>query len=162
MLTTHSMDEASALCERIAIQVDGSFRCLGTAQEIKDIHGSGYEVTLRFAPPPRGTSRSGWMKTQTALLHQWFEEYCRPFERLLSEDLFDADGEVRRVVRDAEVNGLNAMWVVNVPTESVAGLMRALEKRCTTPEVVDWYIAQVTLERVFNNFAMTSENAGLE
>ena len=48
VLTTHSMDEAQALCERIAIQVDGSFRCLGTSQQIKDIHGSGYEVTVRL------------------------------------------------------------------------------------------------------------------
>ena len=39
VLTTHSMDEAAALCERIAIQVDGSFRCLGTCQQIKDLHG---------------------------------------------------------------------------------------------------------------------------
>ena len=46
ILTTHSMDEASALCERVAIQVDGSFRCLGTPQQIKDNHGNGYELSV--------------------------------------------------------------------------------------------------------------------
>jgi ABC-type multidrug transport system ATPase subunit len=47
VLTTHSMEEAEALCSRIAIQVDGRFRCLGTCQEIKHLYGEGFEVSLR-------------------------------------------------------------------------------------------------------------------
>ncbi|CAE8744011.1 unnamed protein product [Polarella glacialis] len=51
ILTTHSMDEAEALCSRIAIQVDGQFRCLGSAQQIKSLYGSGLELNIRLAPP---------------------------------------------------------------------------------------------------------------
>merc|ERR1719433_1436377 len=51
ILTTHSMEEAEALCSRIAIQVDGQFRCLGTAQQIKTNYGQGLELNVRLASP---------------------------------------------------------------------------------------------------------------
>jgi ATP-binding cassette subfamily A (ABC1) protein 3 len=35
VVTTHSMEEAEALGTKIAIQVDGEFRCFGTAQHLK-------------------------------------------------------------------------------------------------------------------------------
>jgi ATP-binding cassette, subfamily A (ABC1), member 3 len=50
IISTHSMEEAEALCDRVAIQVDGSFRSIGTCQEIKSRHGSdGFEVDFRCA-----------------------------------------------------------------------------------------------------------------
>eukprot|EP00408_Alexandrium_pacificum_P048735 CAMPEP_0171263618 /NCGR_PEP_ID=MMETSP0790-20130122/57190_1 /TAXON_ID=2925 /ORGANISM="Alexandrium catenella, Strain OF101" /LENGTH=55 /DNA_ID=CAMNT_0011732237 /DNA_START=123 /DNA_END=287 /DNA_ORIENTATION=- len=50
---THSMEEAEALCTRIAIQVKGRFRCLGTALRIKLRYGSEYlvEVVLDSSKP---------------------------------------------------------------------------------------------------------------
>eukprot|EP00927_Polykrikos_kofoidii_P026284 TRINITY_DN23437_c0_g1_i1.p1 TRINITY_DN23437_c0_g1~~TRINITY_DN23437_c0_g1_i1.p1 ORF type:complete len:1655 (-),score=237.58 TRINITY_DN23437_c0_g1_i1:19-4842(-) len=51
VLTTHSMEEAEALCSRIAIQVDGVFRCLGSSQQIKTCYGQGLELNVRFASP---------------------------------------------------------------------------------------------------------------
>lgn len=32
---THSMEECEALCTRLAIMVNGRFRCLGSAQHLK-------------------------------------------------------------------------------------------------------------------------------
>merc|ERR1711971_136407 len=46
VLTTHSMEEAEALCDRIAIQVKGQLRCLGTPSHIKTLYGSGYQLEL--------------------------------------------------------------------------------------------------------------------
>jgi len=51
ILTTHSMEEAEALCSRVAIQVDGCFRCLGTPQQIKSKYGQGLELNVRLATP---------------------------------------------------------------------------------------------------------------
>ena len=39
ILTTHSMEECSALCTRLAIMVDGRLRCLGTEQHLKQRYG---------------------------------------------------------------------------------------------------------------------------
>merc|ERR1712137_195048 len=51
ILTTHSMEEAEGLCSRIAIQVDGKFRCLGSSQQIKARYGQGLELNVRLATP---------------------------------------------------------------------------------------------------------------
>jgi len=49
VLTTHSMEEADALCSRVGIMVKGELRCLGTTQQLKNKYGAGYmlEVKLR-------------------------------------------------------------------------------------------------------------------
>eukprot|EP00927_Polykrikos_kofoidii_P034685 TRINITY_DN29376_c0_g1_i1.p1 TRINITY_DN29376_c0_g1~~TRINITY_DN29376_c0_g1_i1.p1 ORF type:complete len:1346 (-),score=182.74 TRINITY_DN29376_c0_g1_i1:24-4061(-) len=46
VVTTHSMEEAEALCDRIAIQVKGQLRCLGTPMHIKSTYGSGYQLEI--------------------------------------------------------------------------------------------------------------------
>lgn len=53
VLTTHSMEEAEALSTRIAIQVDGLIKCLGSAQHIKNKFGGGYEMEFKLAAPER-------------------------------------------------------------------------------------------------------------
>jgi ATP-binding cassette, subfamily A (ABC1), member 3 len=51
ILTTHSMEEAEALATRIAIMVNGEFKCLGTVQHIKNKFGKGYEIELKTIIP---------------------------------------------------------------------------------------------------------------
>jgi ABC-type multidrug transport system ATPase subunit len=46
ILTTHSMEEAEALCTRIGIMVNGQLRCLGTSQHLKNRFGQGFEVQV--------------------------------------------------------------------------------------------------------------------
>ncbi|KAF4751758.1 hypothetical protein FOZ63_022774, partial [Perkinsus olseni] len=48
ILTTHSMEEADAVCETMVIQVDGQFRCIGTSQQIKSDYGRGYRLWIHF------------------------------------------------------------------------------------------------------------------
>jgi ABC-type multidrug transport system ATPase subunit len=48
VVTTHSMEEAEALCDRLAIQVRGQLRCLGTPIHIKSKYGSGYQLEIFF------------------------------------------------------------------------------------------------------------------
>ncbi|KFO28911.1 ATP-binding cassette sub-family A member 7 [Fukomys damarensis] len=42
-----SMEECEALCTRLAIMVNGRFRCLGSAQHLKSRFGAGHTLTLR-------------------------------------------------------------------------------------------------------------------
>merc|ERR1719460_169161 len=48
VLTTHSMEECEALCNRITIMVNGSFRCIGTHKEVKDLYGAGRQLTIKL------------------------------------------------------------------------------------------------------------------
>jgi ATP-binding cassette subfamily A (ABC1) protein 3 len=50
IMTTHSMDEAETLCRRMGIMVNGEFVCIGTANEIKEKYGYGYEADIRIKP----------------------------------------------------------------------------------------------------------------
>ena len=47
ILTTHSMEECEAICDRIGILAKGGLKCLGNSQHLKAKFGSGYEVKLR-------------------------------------------------------------------------------------------------------------------
>jgi ABC-type multidrug transport system ATPase subunit len=51
LLTTHSMEEADALCQRIGIMCNGSMTCLGTPLHLKNKFGSGYIITVALDMP---------------------------------------------------------------------------------------------------------------
>ena len=48
ILTSHSMEECEALCDRLAIMVRGQFRCLGGPQHIKSKFGQGFELVVQL------------------------------------------------------------------------------------------------------------------
>uniref|UniRef100_A0A8B9HXY2 P-type phospholipid transporter n=1 Tax=Astyanax mexicanus TaxID=7994 RepID=A0A8B9HXY2_ASTMX len=56
VLTSHSMEECEALCTRLAIMVNGTFKCLGTIQHLKYKFGDGYVVTMKIRAPKPGLS----------------------------------------------------------------------------------------------------------
>ncbi|CAL5198359.1 unnamed protein product [Lathyrus oleraceus] len=46
ILTTHSMEEAEALCDRLGIFVNGTMQCLGNPKELKGRYGGTYVFTM--------------------------------------------------------------------------------------------------------------------
>jgi ABC-type multidrug transport system ATPase subunit len=50
ILTTHAMEEADALADRIAVVVDGKLKCVGTPLNMKNTFGDGYRVTMVCEP----------------------------------------------------------------------------------------------------------------
>ncbi|XP_037363345.1 phospholipid-transporting ATPase ABCA3-like isoform X2 [Talpa occidentalis] len=50
LLTTHYMDEADILGDRIAIMVQGSLQCCGSAVFLKKIYGVGYHIVMERGP----------------------------------------------------------------------------------------------------------------
>ncbi|MBZ3870758.1 ATP-binding cassette sub-family A member 3, partial [Sciurus carolinensis] len=47
VLTSHSMEECEALCSRLAIMVNGKFKCLGSPRYLKNKCGSGYTLLAK-------------------------------------------------------------------------------------------------------------------
>ena len=47
------MEEAEALSTKIAIQVEGNLRCIGSVQHIKSKFGKGYEIEVKLEKPSR-------------------------------------------------------------------------------------------------------------
>ena len=48
ILTTHSMEEAEILCDRVSWLKDGNFICLGNSEELKLQYGKGYLLHIKF------------------------------------------------------------------------------------------------------------------
>lgn len=47
VLTSHSMDECEAMCTRLAIMVNGEFKCLGSVQHLKNKFSKGFTLTVK-------------------------------------------------------------------------------------------------------------------
>ncbi|NXQ43282.1 ABCA8 protein, partial [Catharus fuscescens] len=47
LLSTHCMEEAEAVCDRVAILVSGQLRCIGSIQYLKNKFGKGYLLEIK-------------------------------------------------------------------------------------------------------------------
>ncbi|CAE7418968.1 Abca3 [Symbiodinium microadriaticum] len=122
VLTTHSMEEAEALCKRIGIMVLGQVRVLGTKQHLKSKFGSGYELVVKLKTSELGTSLDNLSKFVTDMF---------PTAKFIS----DNGGLVTYSIPQTEMNMGLAF------TEFEAKKDQLL--------VEDYSIAQSTLEQVF-------------
>jgi ABC-type multidrug transport system ATPase subunit len=46
VLTTHSMEEADVLCNRIGIVNQGVLKCVGSQTRLKNLYGGGYHLQI--------------------------------------------------------------------------------------------------------------------
>jgi len=47
-MSLFSMEECEALCNRLAIMVNGQFRCIGGPQHLKNKFGQGYSIIVKL------------------------------------------------------------------------------------------------------------------
>ena len=47
VLTTHRMDEAEGLCDKLAIMINGRFACYGSPSFLKSEYGKGYSINIK-------------------------------------------------------------------------------------------------------------------
>ena len=48
VLTTHRMDEAESLCDKIAVMINGKIVCYGTPNYLMQAYGQGYKFAVVF------------------------------------------------------------------------------------------------------------------
>lgn len=48
VLTSHSMEECEALCTKLAIMVNGEFKCIGSTQHLKNKFSDGFYLTIKL------------------------------------------------------------------------------------------------------------------
>ena len=125
ILTTHSMDEAEALCRRIGIMTQGQLRALGTKQHLKNKFGSGFELVVKLLL----TDQDMQMNEMTAFVTATF-----PNAVILSE------------------NG--GLVTYQIPREEMkmGVAFSQLEANKERLRIEDYSIAQPTLEQVIHCF----------
>ena len=56
ILTSHSMEECEALCQRLAIMVNGRFKCIGSVGHLKHRFGRGVTISARVETDENGNA----------------------------------------------------------------------------------------------------------
>uniref|UniRef100_A0A3B1J0X1 Cholesterol transporter ABCA5 n=1 Tax=Astyanax mexicanus TaxID=7994 RepID=A0A3B1J0X1_ASTMX len=133
ILTTHYMEEAEAVCDRVAIMVSGQLRCIGSIQHLKAKYGRGYSLEIKLREELTGLQ-------QVALLHK---EILRIFPHAARQESFAT------------------LMVYKIPMEDVKSLAQAfsrLESAKQNFNFEEYNFSQCTLEQVFMEFAKEQEN----
>uniref|UniRef100_A0A3B1J655 P-type phospholipid transporter n=1 Tax=Astyanax mexicanus TaxID=7994 RepID=A0A3B1J655_ASTMX len=126
VLTSHSMEECEALCTRLAIMVNGIFKCLGTIQHLKYKFGDGYVVTMKIRSAKAGTVPD-----------------LNPAEAFM-ENTFPGC-----VQREKHYNTLQ----YEVASSSLARIFQLVLTNKEKLNIEDYSVTQTTLDQVFVNFA---------
>uniref|UniRef100_A0A3B3VDY7 P-type phospholipid transporter n=1 Tax=Poecilia latipinna TaxID=48699 RepID=A0A3B3VDY7_9TELE len=126
VLTSHSMEECEALCTRLAIMVNGSFKCLGTIQHLKYKFGDGYVVTMKIRAAKPG---------------------CLP--NLNPAEAFMESTFPGSIQREKHYNTLQ----YKISSPSLARIFQMVLANKDKLNIEDYSVSQTTLDQVFVNFA---------
>uniref|UniRef100_A0A8C5SUR6 ABC transporter domain-containing protein n=1 Tax=Laticauda laticaudata TaxID=8630 RepID=A0A8C5SUR6_LATLA len=124
IITSHSMEECEALCTRLAIMVNGQFKCLGSPQHLKSKFGSGYTLLAKTH-----CDEEGHVEDFKAFVEKTFPGNVLKHEH---------QGMVHY-----HLTNKNLSWAQVFGT-----LEKAKEKYC----IEDYSVSQISLEQVFMSF----------
>eukprot|EP00058_Branchiostoma_floridae_P016823 XP_002602311.1 hypothetical protein BRAFLDRAFT_127318 [Branchiostoma floridae] len=145
ILTTHSMEEADALCSRVGIMVNGQLKCLGSTQHLKNKYGSGYILEVKVKEQSEDINND--------LDARWVQR------NLVSRSLDRLDSFVHDLFPDAaEAEVISNHVTYNIPKEDVRSLARvftALEEGKTNVGIEEYSFSQSTLEQRAHSRKMT-------
>jgi ABC-type multidrug transport system ATPase subunit len=175
VLTTHSMEEAETLCDRLGIFVDGQLVCIGNPKEITSRCGGGGvrqgegcsctaagctaadRVLSKQCPPhaldshahlpPHSHPRYGGYLVMTLTVAAGQEAQARAFVERLSPNArltYSVGGTLKFELPTSDVT-LSGVFAAMAAAKADASAERL--------DVLDWGVANATLEEVFIKFA---------
>ncbi|XP_076084448.1 phospholipid-transporting ATPase ABCA1-like isoform X2 [Mytilus galloprovincialis] len=123
VLTSHSMEECEALCNRLAIMVNGRFKCIGSTQHLKNRFSEGYIVIIRVAGEV-------------------------PVLRLVKDFMADVFSDPE--LKEEHNNMLQYQLNSKIKLSRIFGQIEAMRNNLN---IEDYSVSQTTLDRVFIHFA---------
>jgi len=127
ILTTHSLEEAEALCHRIGIMVSGRLKCLGSAQHLRSRYGQGYQIELKTED----------RKESVENLRKWME----------------GTFEGAQLV---EIHGDRLKYKIN-RSISLGGVFGEIETNKAALVIQEYSCSEYSLEQIFIHFAKQQE-----
>ncbi|OUM69508.1 hypothetical protein PIROE2DRAFT_38181 [Piromyces sp. E2] len=127
ILTTHSTEEAEALCERIAILIKGRLVCVDTPKSIKMNHSNRYTLEV-FTDNPE----------------QFEQEYVK------NQNLFNLGPDDENYELESSMN--YQKYSVKMNSESIANVFSVMENAKENGIISQYNFGQYSLEQVFINF----------
>eukprot|EP01071_Lankesteria_metandrocarpae_P011787 Lankesteria_metandrocarpae@DN5469_c0_g1_i5.p1 len=166
VLTTHSMEECEALCDRLGIMKAGSFACLGTSSWLKNRYGQGYQIDITFKADVDSVPN----EIQPEAISK---KLSRVLSRRQSSKTIDV-GTATSTAKDAllqafpgatlvEVVGFHQRWSIpkssgdNTTRVTTATLFSFMEQHKDTLGVDSYAVSDATLESIFVAFCKTDD-----
>jgi len=129
ILTTHSMEEAEQLCDRLAILVNGRLNCIGAPEHLKMKYGEGYVLEL-----------------QADNVDEFHKQIIEDGKLFGNNKYSMEKTSINRVKYEVEING------------NIGRIFKIMEECKNNGLVVDYTFSQTTLEQIFINFAKQQIN----
>ncbi|KAF9303979.1 hypothetical protein BGZ74_002645 [Mortierella antarctica] len=150
VLTTHSMEEADILSDRIAIMTAGRLRCIGTSLHLKDLYGTGFRLDL--------TSKSGQLEQACQSVQNSVLKGLsfRRIDKFTNSTTFEFEIEAR--AKDTGDQDADAVGQGHNST-NLARIFHYLSQPGLFPAIEDWGISQTTLEDVFIKIVTEGDSA---
>ena len=159
ILTTHLMDEAETLCDRIGIILKGKIRCLGSQYKLKANYGKGFKLCINLKPFTVESYNSNTInnsikddkeekigfffdKDKIKEQHRINELRINKISSFLNE-IFSRNCKLTEKHRSA------AIYEIGTDVFNPELLFKKLEERKEELEITNWAISQVDLEDIF-------------
>eukprot|EP00768_Dysnectes_brevis_P001229 gnl/Dysnectes_brevis/129_a152_4397.p1 GENE.gnl/Dysnectes_brevis/129_a152_4397~~gnl/Dysnectes_brevis/129_a152_4397.p1 ORF type:complete len:1000 (-),score=354.61 gnl/Dysnectes_brevis/129_a152_4397:155-3154(-) len=160
LLTTHSMEEAEALCSRIGIMAAGRLRCIGTSSALKTRFGKGYKLTVCVDMDAQQKQRS-LAHSRSTFTAAGEEPSVSPVcvggimlmsscEQKAHQQLMNSLGHELRL-SSAYTGTLTYVMPQSMARNRISSIFGTMEGMLHTDEscICDWGISQSSLESVF-------------
>lgn len=141
LITTHSMEEAEALCSRVGIIVNGELNCLNTSLAIRNQYGSGLRLEVIF--DEEDPLYIGFDPTGKTL---------NPWQQFLRDTIHAEASEVHRVAN-------RVTYDIPLKSNSLGLLFGRMEEHKREYAIKEYALCQPTLEQVFISFAKAQKSA---
>ncbi|XP_070070594.1 phospholipid-transporting ATPase ABCA3 isoform X1 [Drosophila takahashii] len=167
VLTSHSMDECEALCTRLAIMVDGEFKCIGTVQTLKNQYSKGLVLKIKVKHRKKTFQRivenssSSSQHNSVADIDSKDIRVGSIVEHSLADRILKLHRFILREIPDAELkeeyNGLITYYIPQ--TKILANIFQILESNLQKLNIEDYLIMQTRLEEIFLDFALKRDGS---
>ena len=158
ILTTHLMDEAEMLCDRIGIIAEGKLKCLGALYKLKAEYGKGLKLCINLKPyiyenninkyndilKEKRDRKIGFIFDKSAIIEQIQKDELR-IEKLKQflDEIYHKNCKLIEKHRSA------AIFKIESKVFNPEILFTKLEESKTELEISNWSITQVNLEDIF-------------
>ncbi|CAD7929910.1 unnamed protein product [Amoebophrya sp. A25] len=131
ILTTHSMEEADALCDRIGIMCSGRLKCLGTPLHLKNKFGTGFILTIALTDDIGPGELVGDVEQRICF---WLQELCSSQQ-----------------VKPLKERGIFLQFQLPAQGTNLSLVFERLEEQRLAQNVPirEWSVAKTTLDQVF-------------
>jgi len=133
ILSSHSMDECEALCDRIAIMANGQFKCIGSTQYLRTKFGQGYSLIVKLKPDLVAQNK---------------------------EYLDDVQAYIEKRLTNASLKDIHQTLIFyHIPPDKTvtwSNLFKIMETAKDELNLEDYQVGDTTLEQIFLSFAKKS------